>query len=1021
MTRFLPSCALLLCLIGGVLELRPALAASADSVFGPTYAYDIWQVEEGWVPTAVSSIVQTHDGYIWLGTYQGLLRFDGVNFTSFDSTRTPGLQNSRITALFEDAHDTLWIGHETGELTRLHDGVFTPVNLGSKWSGGEIRSIATDANEDAWIMTKDGLLARVRDGLTTQPPQGLAPNSKLALSRGLDGRIWVGVNGAVTSLENDRLNRFRFTDPAPSDYFDGVAASRDGGLWAVGNGRVRKWLEGRWKLDLGDCPWKQGFVTVLLETRAGGLLVGTLNDGLYLLNPGAEPLHYTRANGLTHDWVRSLAEDHEGNIWLGTGAGLNVLRPRKVKMLDAPDHWAGRAVLSFSIGKDGSAWISTEGAGVYHYDNGFWSTYREANGLSSLYVWSALQTSRDELLVGTWGGGLFMRQGDGFVTPPAVTNLTAPIICQMESHDGAVWIGTTLGIYRYQGGTLARVAGKDELTLPDVRAMAESSDGSLWFGLSGGGLARLKDGAWKQFRKRDGLNSDFIQALYADADGSLWIGSSDNGLGRWKHGRFSVIGAEQGLPASVICQIIDDGSGHLWLGTHGGIFRMNKQELSQCADGSTPTVPCRGYGKAEGLTSLVCSGGQPSAARTPQGLLWFATAKGIAMIDPANVSFNTVPPPVVIEGLLADGQPQIFRSAQPTRGAPAAPPSATIAPGRQRFEIRFTGLSFAAPDKVRFKYKLEPLEPEWVSAGVQRSAHYSYLRPGTYTFRVKACNNDEVWNENGAVVEFTVLPLLYQTWWFQAGLLGVGAAAVGLGVLSWQRRRLRHKLEQLERQRALERERARIARDIHDDLGASLTRITLLSQSARSELDGQPQAASEVDQIYQTARELTRAMDEIVWAVNPRHDTLDSLVTYLGRYAQNYLSTASVRCRLEVPLNLPAWAVTAEVRHNVFLVFKESLHNVLKHAAATEVRISLEVQADGFILAVADNGRGFDARTLPQRRPGAEGPRLAGGNGLLNMLKRAEEIGARCEWTTAPGEGTRVKMTVTLGNCHQNT
>jgi len=1021
MSRYLPSCALLLSLLGGGLGLPEGVAAPADSVFGPTYAYDIWQVEEGWVPTAVSSIVQTHDGYIWLGTYQGLLRFDGVSFTSFDSTRTPGLQNSRITALFEDARGTLWIGHETGELTRLSDGVFAPVNLGPKWSGGEIRSVATDANEDAWVMTKDGLLARVRDGFTTQPPGGLAPNAKLTLSRGNDGRIWVGINGAVNSLDSERLSRFRFTDPAPSDYYDGVAASRDGGLWAVGNGRVRKWLEGRWKLDLGDCPWKQGFVTVLLETRAGGLLVGTLNDGLYLLNPGAEPLHYTRANGLTHDWVRALAEDHEGNLWLGTGAGLNVLRPRKVKMLDAPDHWAGRAVLSFSILRDGSAWISTEGAGVYHYDNGYWSTYREASGLSSLYVWSALQTSRDALLVGTWGGGLFLRQGDRFVTPPALTNLTAPIVSQLESRDGAIWIGTTLGIYHYAEGGLARVAGKEELALPDVRAIAESPDGSLWFGLSGGGLARLSGGTWKQFRKRDGLNSDFIQALYADSDGSIWIGSSDNGLGRWKQGRFSTIGAAQGLPATVICQILDDGAGHLWLGSHGGIFRLNKQELAQCADGLNQTVPCRSYGKAEGLTSLVCSGGQPSGARTPQGLLWFATAKGIAMIDPANVSFNTVPPPVVIEGLLADGQLQAFRPSHTAPAAGRAAPPVLIAPGKQRFELRYAGLSFVAPDKVRFKYKLEGLESEWVEAGAQRAAHYSYLRPGTYTFRVTACNNDEVWNEKGAALEFTVLPLFWQTWWFQAGSLAVGAAAVSLGVLSWQRRRVRRKLEQLERQRALERERARIARDIHDDLGASLTRITLLSQSARSELDGQPQAAAEVDQIYTTARELTRAMDEIVWAVNPRHDTLDSLVTYLGRFAQNYLSTAAVRCRLEVPLNLPAWTVTAEVRHNVFLVLKETLHNVLKHAAATEVRISLEVLPAGFMLAVADNGRGFDPRTVPGRSPAAEGSRLAGGNGLLNMLKRAEEIGARCEWTTAPGEGTRVKLTVTLGNCHQNT
>jgi signal transduction histidine kinase len=238
---------------------------------------------------------------------------------------------------------------------------------------------------------------------------------------------------------------------------------------------------------------------------------------------------------------------------------------------------------------------------------------------------------------------------------------------------------------------------------------------------------------------------------------------------------------------------------------------------------------------------------------------------------------------------------------------------------------------------------------------------------------------------------------------------------VGAGALWVSRVRMHRKLEQLERQRALERERARIARDIHDDLGASLTRITMLSQSVRSEVEALPETAADADQIYGTARELTRALDEIVWAVNPRHDTLDSLVTYLGRFAQQFLSAAGIRCRLDVPVNLPPCALTSEVRHNVFLAFKEALHNVLQHARATEVRVSLELQPDGFMLTIADNGCGFDtlvAKLNPA--PRLEDARLAVGNGLHNMRKRLEEVGGRCEWETAPGEGTRVKLFIRM-------
>jgi signal transduction histidine kinase len=448
------------------------------------------------------------------------------------------------------------------------------------------------------------------------------------------------------------------------------------------------------------------------------------------------------------------------------------------------------------------------------------------------------------------------------------------------------------------------------------------------------------------------------------------------------------------------------------MGSHRGVLRASKADLNRCADGQSRTVRFQSYGKAEGLASLVCSGGfEPGACRTADGLLWFPTLKGLAIIDPVNVTTNPVAPPVVIEELMVDGDPIEFsRNAFASGVAPVQ-----IGPGKQSFEIRFTGLSFAAPEKVLFKYKLDGLERAWVDAGTKRFAQYSYLPPGDYAFHVMACNNDEVWNENGAALAFTVLPWFWQTWLFRLAAVATGAGLVGGSALWIGRRRVRARLAQLERQQAVERERARIARDIHDDLGASLTRITLLSQTVRAELEGQQQAAADLDQIYGTARELTRAMDEIVWAVNPRHDSLDSLVTYLGRFAQNFLSAAGLRCRLDVPLHLPAWPLTAEIRHNAFLAFKEALHNAVKHARASEVRISLELSSEGFVLIVGDNGCGFELNGFKDGTALSERiTRLGGGNGLVNMRKRLEEIGGRCDWDTAPGEGTRVKLVIAV-------
>jgi signal transduction histidine kinase len=334
-----------------------------------------------------------------------------------------------------------------------------------------------------------------------------------------------------------------------------------------------------------------------------------------------------------------------------------------------------------------------------------------------------------------------------------------------------------------------------------------------------------------------------------------------------------------------------------------------------------------------------------------------------------------------------------------------------IPPGKNHFEFHFTALSFVAPEKVVFRYRLEGLETDWNEEAEKRSANYNFIPPGDYTFHVIACNNDGVWNETGATLSFTLLPHFWQTWWFR-GLVGVLIVAVASGIVWFDtRRRMRGKLERLERQRMIEHERARIARDIHDDLGSHLTRITMLSESARGDLDDTKQAGEDIDRIYDTARELTRAMDEIVWAVNPKHDSLEGLMNYLEKFAQDFLATAGLRCRLDVPLQFPSWLLTSEVRHNLFLACKEALNNIVKHARASEARFSLTVQQTGFTLVIEDDGCGF----VPESIGGNGSPdRIQHGNGLENMRRRLGEVGGVCSVTSAPGKGTRVTFEVPM-------
>ncbi len=1009
-------------LLGCSLLLSPESVRSAtgngDAAAALRAQYDIWQPGEPWQYNGVTCILQGREGYLWLGTYHGLLRFDGVRFVAFDAS-TSGLQNGLITALFEDGEGTLWIGHETGGLSRYKDGTFQNWPLAPGWSGGPIEAIAADEQNQLWLLNAVGELLRLSDARRLRLLGDTFPKGKVLLARTRDGALWAVTERKLAAIRGGVLA------PVTAEgvgEVDGICAARDGGLWLLSSDRVRKWKGGRMTAEELPTGGLRVPPSCMLETEAGRVLLGTTRSGMWMLGNQQDPLQFDRPNGLSHDWVRALCEDHEGNIWIGTGNGLNGLRTRKVRMLSPPDQWQGCSVQSFYPRRDGSLWIGTEGAGLYRFADGQWTNYSQSNQIPNNYVWSVLETTAGELFVGTWGGGLGAWRGDSFVPVPALQSLTNPALSLYQGRGGELWIGTTAGIYRFENSKLTWSAGRDKLVLPDVRCIAETEDGTLYFGMSGGGLGYLRNGQVSQVLKTNGLGSDVVLSLKPDAAGCLWIGTADAGLVRRKNGQFARIGPDQGLPATTIGQIVDDQSGNFWLGTRQGLVRVSKTSLEQCADGVLPTVPCFSYGKAEGLASLSISAGfQPGACRAADGHLIFPTAKGVAVVDSTDFKINPHRPLVQIEELWVDGKPVKLQDFGP--GTARSGARLQIGPGAQRIELRYTGLSFSAPEKVRFKCKVESLDTEWVDVGAKRSMQYNYLPPGSYTFRVIACNNDGIWNETGASLAFVVRPHFFQTWWFKGALLLLGAMAVGASALALSRRRLRARMEQLERQRALERERSRIARDIHDDLGASLTRITMLCQSVRGEIHGDAPVLGDVDQIYHTARDLTRAMDEIVWAVNPQHDTLDSLVTYLGRYAQNFLSTAGIRFRLDVPVHLPAWPLTSELRHNVFLALKEALNNVVKHAGATEARLSLEMVADGFALLLGDNGRGF-AVSRDQVSVSADGLRQRCGNGLSNMQRRLEEIGGVCTWDSAPGEGTRVRFVLTVPQHqgrHQNT
>jgi signal transduction histidine kinase/ligand-binding sensor domain-containing protein len=962
----------------------------------PSYVVRGWRTDDGLPQNAVTAVLQTGDGYIWVGTYSGLARFDGMRFTVFNGGNTPALRSGRVTSLLQDSTGTLWIGSETGELTTYSpDGQFQAMDMGHSWGRRKIIAMVADQDDLIWLADGDGTMMRLKDGLRLESQPGSAAHlASVAGDR--QGHIWVIHNGVASALEQGHLNP-KFDEDFSRAYVQGICPSRQGGILLASQGTLSR-ISGTASNAIGAAPWGFSPLTAMIETQEGWLAAGTQAQGIFIGAPNGQFLNLCRTNQLPSDWISSLCEDREGNLWIGTGgSGLFMIHQANMLALNPSDQWQERPVLCVTSGKNGALWVGTEGAGLYRLQDGQWSHYGVEAGIANLFVWSVCEDAASHLWIGTWDGGLLGRTGDRFDPVPAgaaTTRVTA-LFC-----DGAdqLWAGTGVGLLHRQDEKMAWLTPCGTTPLSDVRCVVDDGQGTLWFGMLGGGLGCLEKTRLRLFHKQDGLSSDFVQTLRPDKDGSLWIGTFGGGLNRLKHGRFSAIGTAQGLADDIVCWMEDDDLGNYWISSHAGIMRVAKRELDLCADGKQSSVHCLCFGKGDGLPTLEFSGGlQPAGCKTPDGRLWFASNKGLVMVNPRDLKLNALAPPVVIEAVAIDGhaKPEFVQNAL---GRPLR-----IAPGRHRLEFLYTGLSLAAPEKVRFRYRLEGLDNEWTEAGAKRSASFEYVPPGQYVFHVLACNDAGVWNEKGAAVGFVLLPYFWQTWWFGTSVAALGMGVVGAGVWQGTRRRMRRKMEALERQKAVEHERSRIARDIHDELGSHLTRITMLSEPARHEPDASHPGITDVRQIYDIARALTRTMDEIVWAVNPHHDTPEGLVNYLEQFALEFLGAAGIRCRLDLPMELPAWPLTAETRHNLFLALKEALHNAVKHAGATEVRIALTVDTRTLTLSVEDNGRGFD--------PAASN---STGNGLENMRRRLEQIRGGCEIVSEPGHGVKIVFVVPI-------
>jgi signal transduction histidine kinase/streptogramin lyase len=763
----------------------PAAALDPDLAISQ-YSHRVWKAEAeagALRQSSVFSIRQTRDGYLWLGTQEGVARFDGARFKVFNVQNTDQIRHNDVWTLLEDLDGALWIGTRGGGLTRFKDGVF--VNFGTEQglSGEAVHALWQTPDGSLWIGTRGNGLNRYKEGVVTtfSVADGLPSDTIYALYGDRNGTLWIGTDGGgIALLRDGAFSTLSTKQGLSNDTIYAFLEDRHGSLWIGTGAGLNRWRDGKLTVFRTADGLSSDIIRSLHEDRDGNLWIGTDGGGLNRYARGRFT-SFTQQQGLSNDNVGAIFEDREGSLWIGTDAGgLNRLKDNKFVSYSTIEGLPNDNARSIIEGADGAIWVGTFG-GLARYHEGSFRTYGRGDGLSGDVVLSLAVTRDGALWAGTLGAGLNRLSQGQFTHYGKAQGLSHDtVLALIEDSAGTLWAGTRSGgLNRLENGRFRAYTTADGLGANDVRYLAEARDGGLWVATLGGGLNRMKDGAFQVIGKRDGLSSDLVLSVLEDADCTVWVGTFGGGLNRLKDGRITTYSERDGLLSDSVFQILDDGRGHLWLSSNHGVARVARRELDDFAAGRVTRVQPIGYGVADGMRSAECNGAhQPAGWRARDGRLWFPTIQGVTAVDPHRMTLNTLAPPVLVEELRVNGVEVALGE------------NLELPPGRSRLHFQYTALSLVAPENMKFRYRLEGFDEDWVTGGPSRSASYTNLPPGAYTFRVTASNNDGVWNEQGAAFAFRLKPTFYQHPAFYAVYLAALALAVGVG-MRVQRRRVR--------------------------------------------------------------------------------------------------------------------------------------------------------------------------------------------------------------------------------------
>jgi PAS domain S-box-containing protein len=777
------------------------------------YVHDIWTTENGLPQNSVLALAQTPDGYLWLGTEEGLVRFDGMRFVTFNKGNTPGFQSNEVDALLVDHRGDLWIGTHGGGLTSLVRGVFKTFSKKDGLSNDFVRALYEDERGDLWIATDGGGLNRLRSGRfqTYSRKDGLADDVVFSLCGDRHGGIWAGTHAGLSHWTNGRFVNMTTKDGLPSDDVRSVYVDKKGDLWAgTGGAGLARITSGRVVKYATRNGLSSNSVWSLFEDASGTLWIGTMGGGLSRFHED-EFSRYTSREGFSGDDVCAILQDREGSLWIGSsGGGLNRLSDASFATYGKQEGLSSDIILAVYEDHEGALWVGTSDAGVNRLQNGQITNFSVHDGLPDNQVFSIAEDGHGDHWFATRRGLSRLSNGK-FTVYKAESGLPNDVaLCTYSDSKGELWVGTREGLSHFDGRRFTTYSTKDGRSL-GVLAIYEDRHHTLWVG-TGAGLMHFVNGRFHTYTTSDGISNNIVRTIWGDLDGTLWVGTDGGGLNRFKNGVFTAFSTRDGLFDDTVWQILDDNHGNLWMSCNRGIFEVSKSQLNAFAAGSVRQISSRYFGVADGLRSKECNGGfQPAGYRLKDGMLAFPTMKGIAFVNPTRLVTNQIEPHVLVERTLVDNR-------RVEEGSLSSLP-----PGKGQLEFQYTATSFIEPQKIRFKYILQGFDKEWTEAGSRRTAYYTNIPPGSYRFLVVARNSDGVWSHTPDSILFTLRPHFYQTWPFGAmvviSVLGffAGAYRVRVNRLHAQQRKLealvQERTEELSRS---ERKFRQLAEHIHE-------------------------------------------------------------------------------------------------------------------------------------------------------------------------------------------------------------